>query len=314
MDRSWKSSRFYLPWVLIALDLVGFGCGWAVAAFLGGNVFPLSWDLWRAGAASCLALLLLLHRWGTYGRFFELRSERVLEAGTKSVFWAFVIMALFAGDGAVESFRSLLAWGGGFLAGTTALVSLRLLFRQVFIERWKRGRGQEKALIVGTEESAQAVQELYTIQRYPRFQFQVVRVPEWPQERVGERLAKELAERLDQDQTIRRVILAPGPLSFREVEELIEVAHQRGTSVALFSERLLAPRGCVADEFLGMPLWSEWKSPLASSPFQRFLKRTMDIVGALVGMPILGLAYLIVGALIKLEDGGPVITDAGCWT
>jgi lipopolysaccharide/colanic/teichoic acid biosynthesis glycosyltransferase len=39
----------------------------------------------------------------------------------------------------------------------------------------------------------------------------------------------------------------------------------------------------------------------------RILKRTFDMVGALIGLTVLALLFLVVAVLIKLEDGGPVL-------
>ena len=39
----------------------------------------------------------------------------------------------------------------------------------------------------------------------------------------------------------------------------------------------------------------------------RFIKRSIDITLSLLAMPILGVLYLILGVLIKREDGGPII-------
>src|SRR3990167_8118787 len=54
-----------------------------------------------------------------------------------------------------------------------------------------------------------------------------------------------------------------------------------------------------------IPLVEVLNTPLDG--WGRIAKRGLDLIGGLIGLPVVGLAYLIIGAAIKLDSRGPVI-------
>jgi len=65
------------------------------------------------------------------------------------------------------------------------------------------------------------------------------------------------------------------------------------------------PQNMVVGELDGMPILSYRESPMAGFP--GFVKRCMDVLGALAAMVVFGPVMLVVAALIALTSPGPVI-------
>lgn len=44
--------------------------------------------------------------------------------------------------------------------------------------------------------------------------------------------------------------------------------------------------------------------------YNKYFKRIIDVIGSIVLLPIIAIIYIIVGPLIKIEDGGPILYNS----
>jgi exopolysaccharide biosynthesis polyprenyl glycosylphosphotransferase len=113
----------------------------------------------------------------------------------------------------------------------------------------------------------------------------------------------------------------PAVLEKQEVDEVIlgtiQVHHQQISDWILTCEQHLVQFRLVPDLFeilasrlqldyiSGVPLLGLGEFPL-DRPFNRAVKRLLDIVGSLVGLTLSSLVYLVAGILIRIESKGPI--------
>lgn len=97
------------------------------------------------------------------------------------------------------------------------------------------------------------------------------------------------------------------PLSYDErLQDALQVCQDRGITVTMLLNVQNTDSSKVHVAMVGsIPVLKFHTVSLNEG--QIFAKRVVDVLGAMVGMVFFGLAYLIVGPLIKLETPGPVI-------
>jgi exopolysaccharide biosynthesis polyprenyl glycosylphosphotransferase len=112
---------------------------------------------------------------------------------------------------------------------------------------------------------------------------------------------KQLAAELD----LERVIVAFTPDSHEHTLEVIRTVRELNIQVDIVP-RLFEVMGTNSSVHMieGIPLLG--LPPLRLSPSSRFLKRTLDLVGATMGLVLLAPLFLAVALAIKLESRGPV--------
>ena len=91
---------------------------------------------------------------------------------------------------------------------------------------------------------------------------------------------------------------------FKKINPILNVLNQSHIKTIMIPDLQYDFLGYAIQEFEGIPL-IEINDP-GLSLFQRTLKRTFDIIGALVGLLILSPLFLITAILVKLTSKGPV--------
>jgi exopolysaccharide biosynthesis polyprenyl glycosylphosphotransferase len=242
------------------------------------------------------------------------RPEREIELACKAVFTSFVSLLVFnsvAFRGQVVSRYLIFTW---FFLSCVLVVSVRSLLRLVHTRLWKAGFARRSVLLVGSPISLSGFQRLLAIQRHQRFDILGLvsesehsgkaaidsreltilgSVDEW--ERVVTKVRPDvlivaLSSSLDSE----------GALPF-----LLERCRELNIDLEVYSRVLSATELAFdRDEFSGclrLRARSAW-----SVSTQRIVKSALDLCVGLVGSAVTVCLIPLVGALIKLEDNGPV--------
>lgn len=201
-----------------------------------------------------------------------------------------------------------------FLA-IVAIPSLRLVVRGAYGALWRRGLAQQRAVWIGCPEKLAEFEKLLSVQRFRGYRMVGV-VPASDLEGcdpLGELSPTRPAAQSTWDEAFDklRVQLAvvclpsasPGSHSF--VGKILQYGKARGIDVEVFSDLFATSEfHFEMDEFSGFIRF--YAVPAWSQQLQKQVKLAVDRFAGLVGSLLTVLVVPIVGALIKLEDGGPI--------
>jgi exopolysaccharide biosynthesis polyprenyl glycosylphosphotransferase len=204
----------------------------------------------------------------------------------------------------------LLTW---WLTSMPTLVVLRLALRELYKMLWWKGYLQQRVLLVGAVQGAEWVCQHLAIQGHHGFKYVGILVDastgptslhRFPLPVLG--YSADLA-RVAKTFEIDRVFIGMSAFSYDQVMCLLRQCEGLGLSVNIISEMFNGMHYKLElNEYIGLLTMKFDESPLKRQA-NRLLKRGGDIILSLSAMPALGLLYLVLGLLIKREDGGPII-------
>ena len=249
-------------------------------------------------------VLLLLN--GTY-------SRRLIWTGTeefRNSVQAAVVTGLLISTGAYFAESEL---SRGFLVGTFVIGGMMILLARYAVRKWVHrrriaGEMRERVLIVGSGGAINEVAGMLSRAEHLGYEITACTLPEWAQESDEELPAPEVGTvhtlpAVCDKLNISTVMVAGGAdVNLREIAWKLE-----GRDIDLVVVPRLAD---VAGTRLhmrpvaGLPMLHV-EEPQASQAGD-WPKRVFDIFGAIATLLVLSPVFLVVAALIKLDDGGPV--------
>ncbi|CAI9084838.1 sugar transferase [Candidatus Methylacidiphilum fumarolicum] len=261
------------------------------------NVLPLLSH--RHTAIFCLFILtsfLLLHQKGIYdpSKVLSISEE------TKKIFWAltqsaaFLIVILFAGQILIS--RKLLL--GLWLFSILALPGWRFILRKIYSGDLKEGNSWIKVVIIGKGENSKKLERFFQANPF-------LGISVWGVLEEKEDIIEKLPQILELHWIDEIIISESLPLTM--IESIVLEGIKRKKRVRLLLPSLsetLHPHWEKMDFFDGLPL-----VPLCDQSISLFYlieKRIIDILASFVGLLFLSPVFLLIAAIIKLQDGGPI--------
>ena len=202
-----------------------------------------------------------------------------------------------------------------YLLALVVIPSFRLGLRAIYGALWRRGLAQQRALWVGCTERLAQFEDLLSIQRYRGYR--IVGVIPASELNGGNPLRASNRARYDAlatwDETVSRqrvqlvVVCLPSTTlgSHEWVGEILRRGKARGVHVEVYSDLFATSEfSFELDEFsrsvrfYAVPAWSQ--------QVQKSVRFCVDRFAGLVGSLLTVLVGPVIGALIMLEDGGPI--------
>ena len=193
--------------------------------------------------------------------------------------------------------------------------SFRLGLKGLYGVLWRRGLAQQRALWVGCTEKLTGFENLLSIQRYQGYRM----VGLIPASEVGGGsslgaatwTASDALAAWDEAVSNLRVQLvvvslpSTTPSAHELVREILRRAKVRGVDVELYSDLFATSRlNFELDEFSGF--FRFYAAPAWPRQLQRGVKFCVDMFAGLIGSLLTVVVSPVIGAVIKLEDGGPI--------
>lgn len=196
----------------------------------------------------------------------------------------------------------------------TAFVGLaakQLVIRGVSQRQRREGFNSRRALIVGAGD--RAAQYIQFLREHPYWGVHVIGVAVEGASGPTEEIEavpivggmKDLPE-IMRSQPTDEVVFAVGPRDFPLVEEYLDLCQEMGVTSRLILD--LPQRDWTRQDLVrvdGIGILS--LDPVRRSPWALALKRTIDVLGALVGLLVFAAAYLRYAPLIRRDSPGPVL-------
>jgi exopolysaccharide biosynthesis polyprenyl glycosylphosphotransferase len=243
------------------------------------------------------------------------RPEQELESSCKAVAVSFLGLVLFN----FVVFRSeafsrylLVSW---FTMACVLLVAMRFTLRALHEKLWKSGLCRRRALLIGSSAGLSEFHQLLSIQRHHSYEMTGIVLDSETSEALPRVIINlPVLGSLDQWEKClagagaNMLILAYPSVPYGQewLAELLQRCKQLRVDVELYSGVLAtANLNYDRDEYAGC--FRFCARPRWSLTFQRFLKRLMDLTIGLIGSIVTLLLMPIIGLLIKLEDGGPIL-------
>ena len=195
------------------------------------------------------------------------------------------------------------------LLTTGGFVAVRIVGRRALVSLGRRGVGMDDAIIVGTGPAAG--QMAAVIARRPDLGLRVVGFVSAPDEPDADPARPTLGAVTDlpaivDRQVVDSVIFATGlDVSCRyekviwKLEEVGKTVHLRGDAIGVLLSRTFI------GEFEGTPIVTLRSTP--ADPLALAVKRTLDVVGAALGLAVLSPLFAAAALAIKLTSRGPVL-------
>lgn len=241
------------------------------------------------------------------------RPEHDLELACKSLSIGFLALTLFnflVFHTQPLSRYLLLTW---FLFAGIGLLITRFTLRVMNERLWRAGIGKKKTILMGSEKGLAGYYRLLSIQRYHGYELLgLISSDASPAGRAEALPLPVLAPVADWEDvlgSLRAELLVVALSSIAGSEELIGRLLQRCRAmkidVELYSDVWASSNlNLERDQYSGCIRY--YSRPQWSLTIQRACKRLFDITVGLVGSVVAACLTPVIGALIKLEDGGPV--------
>ncbi len=239
------------------------------------------------------------------------RPETELEISVKGIifgfFAVFVVNFLFFKGKGFSRYIIFLWW----IISLIILPFFRLALREIHKSLWRRGYLRERVLLLGNLKGIKSITDNLAIQRHERFDYLGIIRDENSDSDLVNGLpvlgtTSELKEVVE-SQNVDKVFIVPYGFSYEHVAEISDYCRGNNIPINIVSDEFDAVKQEVkVDEFTGLLTLHPIGDPLKSR-VNRLVKRSFDLLGSLVGLPIVGLLYLIIYIAIKIEDKGPVI-------
>ena len=291
---------------LFAVDLVGAALAWAGVSLAHPGGIGLGTRLAGAGGATA-ATLAVMAMAGLYRtRVCALKSSQGL-----GIVWACVTGAV-----AFVVVRRSIGAGGGLTEAVAAgaigfvlLVGLRWHF-----DRWLRrcrtkGRFTRRVVLVGANADAQELWTIVTTEPELGYRIELVVAAE-PDRGIWEDIP--VVDGLDRVPDLARLaganglLIVPSALSRLEIQQILRAAMHAGLHVQLWP----GLKGVGSGRLRSLPISREaafYVEVPSSSRLDRVLKRAVDVTLSSLVLLAVSPVLLVAAALIKLQDGGPVL-------
>jgi len=202
-----------------------------------------------------------------------------------------------------------------YLLALLVIPLFRLALRSIYGALWRRGLAQQRALWVGDTEKLAEFENLLSVQRYQGYR--VVGVIPASELDGGSPFGASSRTGFDAlatwDETVSKlrvqlvVVCLPSttPGSHELVGEILRRGKAQGVDVGVYSDLFATSEfNFELDEFSGF--FRFYAVPAWSRRVQKTVKFCVDVFAGLVGSLLTVLIGPVIGALIKLEDGGPI--------
>ena len=207
---------------------------------------------------------------------------------------AVIIFAFFVRELFESRFIVLAAWFFSIILVTLGRLSINL------IQRWlyKYGYGVHRLVIVGDTLEAQRLTE--ALKNNPRIGYRVVgRILDLNNEAWSE------LEKINQKPGIDEIMQCDPDLAKEKILDLIDFCHERKLDF-MYTPDLFGTESTNIDvkTLIGIPVVELKRTPLEG--WGKIIKRTVDVIGAIIGLILLSPLFLIIALIIKLDSEGPV--------
>ncbi len=191
------------------------------------------------------------------------------------------------------------------------LVVLRMLIRGLMGWLHARGKHLERVLVIGSGSSAaELVRKLQGLQSAGLRLEGVVEVKESTQSQIPEGVRRlgslDSVNSVIVQNRIDQVFVALSADEQHRLSELQEILAEQWVDVRIVPDlggfRTLH---VAAEDFEGIPMITVVQSPLEG--WNRVLKRTLDLLGAVAALILFGPIMLLVAAMVKLTSPGPIL-------
>jgi exopolysaccharide biosynthesis polyprenyl glycosylphosphotransferase len=282
--------------LLVAADVAAATVTMAICvAALGGSQDRLPAPAVIVAALGCVAMAKAL---GLYERDeLTLRPSTLDEAPRLfqlATLWALVVW--LAGEAVLGGFlgrdQVLAMWGGL----TIALMAGRMAARAVV----RRSTPLDRCLLVGERDACLRVER--KIREAHATHARVVTIITSDQIGHERKALDAITARTD----IHRLVVAPGPEDQGQILDLVRAAKAVGLKVSVIPRMLeVVGSSVVFDDVEGVAVLGVRRFGLSRSAW--VLKRTTDLVGAAIGLVVLGPLLAVIALAIKLDSRGPVL-------
>jgi len=202
-----------------------------------------------------------------------------------------------------------------YLLALLVIPAFRLSLRALYGTLWRRGLAQQRALWVGCPEKLEEFENLLSVQRYQGYRVVgVIRDSELDAGRRFEASSQTGSDTLSTwDEMVSKlrvqlvVVCLPGtsPGPHELVSEILRRGKARGIDVEVYSDLFATTEfNFELDEFSGF--FRFYAVPAWSRQIQMIVKFCVDRFAGFVGSLLTVLICPVIGAIIKLEDGGPI--------
>jgi exopolysaccharide biosynthesis polyprenyl glycosylphosphotransferase len=231
-----------------------------------------------------------------------------LRAIAVTIVVVFALIGLYRDGQFTYSRLTFVYWA---LVAMVLLLLGRYALRRFRARSWKRGKGIDRVLVVGSGSAADLV--LQRIRMFPDYGYQVVGILDGAR-KAGEDFGgaavlgpPESLKRIVDEQNVNLVVMAEPTMTQDEILELVDSCRDCGADFRIVPSMLeLMTSRVTADQLDGIPLL-QFRHGLDVDVAKATSKRVLDVVVAGLGMifisPMLGLIALV----IKLSSPGPIL-------
>lgn len=197
-----------------------------------------------------------------------------------------------------------------FLYNIAVTYVSHLLLKKFFVSIYRSSMSSNKVLVITTGEHAASI--LQSIQTYPEWSFEITGMILLDEDRTGETIegipviaSKDTLYESAKTAVVDEIFIHLPDYSRRALEEHIITLERMGISVHVnidYFRNVMAHK--TIDTFAGFTVLSYEST---SFDYRRlFIKRCMDIAGALVGILITLILFPFIALAIKLDSKGPI--------
>lgn len=244
----------------------------------------------------------------TFGIFTEF--TRILEANILGLLIINTILFVGSKNPYFSNFSRVMMFTFGIINVLTEFLSRNFvrLFLRVFR---KRGFNQKHILLVGYSDAAfKFIDKIY---KNPGWGYHIFGIvddnhkidSDYRNVKIIDRIEnlKNLIEKNDFDE----VVITLGLNEYDKLKSVVRVCEKSGVHTKFIPDYgTIIPTKPLTEDFDGMPVINIRAVPLQNL-FNRIIKRTIDIIGSLVGIIIFSPVFIILSIIIKLTSKGPII-------
>jgi len=255
-------------------------------------------------------IIFAIHMQDGYKYLEERRPENILAMVFKANIVAYIMViavAFIVQKRLGYSRYVVLFW---FLGTLFLMLSFRLFVRLVMVSLWSKGLLQKRVLLIGDEKKLSPIVSHLRTQRYNRLQFiGSVLVGNERDNKRGKlaRLGKlEDLSNIVRNYHVDRIIVDRDSITDELFLNIFNSVSKTGIELNIITNPFMNVRlDFFLDDFTGLFTLRPKAWPL-NKLGNRILKRVLDLVIAVLAMPVFLVIMVFVGILIKLEDRGPV--------
>ena len=261
-----------------------------------------------------LVYLIMNAIFGLYGqREYENKAfvfARLVEANTVGLI--FILAALFIGgkNPWFYNFSRILLVASGILNIFIESI-FRFVIRLILSRLRKKGFNQKHILLVGYSDAC--FKFIDRVKRNPGWGYNIFGIVD-DNHKIGTeyRNVKVIGDlnhlkSIIEDNSFDEVEITLALNEYDKLRDVVFVSEKAGVHTKFVPDYgTVIPTNPVSDDFDGLPVINIRAVPLQGL-FNRFIKRTIDIIGSIVGIIIFSPIMLIIAIAIKLTDNGKVI-------